>query len=334
VSKELVSRVFPRELYYWLLATRTPKVRVPNGEIRSVRKFAPMGSALCFPVQCLVFTSVVIYASMQVLSGCAVGEFVKLDGELKELVRKSVNAFRHEPFRRRPHPFAFEPSAIFGDDICVDRKLTPYVTNTLRHLGFLVNEDKSFRASKGFRESCGGFYLWGDDVKPLRFRVYPHNGEYNAKTVASLISGANYAGDWGYRNLRRRHIQCLLHRKIQGLSDPSLRTSSSYRRKNPIFFTSNRDLTGALYSTAPRNTHLPFKYNKSLMRDEYNCVTLTYEERIRPKEFETPSLERYLYHRWWGSRYGDVQPEGFPFGVSRDDTSGARLVRRWIPREG
>lgn len=51
VHIDLVRAVFPKNWLYYLLGTRTSKVRLPNGQVVKVNKFAPMGSALCFPIQ-------------------------------------------------------------------------------------------------------------------------------------------------------------------------------------------------------------------------------------------------------------------------------------------
>ena len=45
---------------------------------------------------------------------------------------------------------------VFGDDIIVDRDVAPSVITMLNHLGFQINETKTF-INGSFRESCGGF---------------------------------------------------------------------------------------------------------------------------------------------------------------------------------
>jgi hypothetical protein len=59
VSWELVQQVFPEEWVVALRATRSPSASLPNGTIVSLKKFAPMGSALCFPVEAMVFYAIV-----------------------------------------------------------------------------------------------------------------------------------------------------------------------------------------------------------------------------------------------------------------------------------
>lgn len=57
VHVDLVKSVFPRDWLFYMLATRTSQVELPDGSITSVNKFAPMGSAVCFPTQCILFTA-------------------------------------------------------------------------------------------------------------------------------------------------------------------------------------------------------------------------------------------------------------------------------------
>jgi len=55
VSLALVRAIFPDHVLEALEATRTSATSLPNGEIVEFKKFAPMGSALCFPVEALTF---------------------------------------------------------------------------------------------------------------------------------------------------------------------------------------------------------------------------------------------------------------------------------------
>lgn len=57
VSWELVKQVFPPEVVAAFTATRSPQVEV-DGEMVTLKKFASMGSALCFPVEAILFWSI------------------------------------------------------------------------------------------------------------------------------------------------------------------------------------------------------------------------------------------------------------------------------------
>lgn len=133
VSWDLVRRIFAGTDYLqWCLATRSRAVKLPSDEVIQLNKFAPMGSALCFPTECLVFA-------------CAC----------------ELTARRH----RTPSMYK-----VYGDDIVIEEDLTEDLILLLTSLGFKVNIQKSFTGASvvNFRESCGGEYVCGVDTTPLR----------------------------------------------------------------------------------------------------------------------------------------------------------------------
>lgn len=164
----------------WMYATRSNSVALPGGEVVAVRKFAPMGSALCFPIECLVFASV-----------CEVAK--RLYG------RHCSSSFY----------------SVYGDDIAIETEMSSVVISYLEQLGFTVNRDKSFLHSDVFayRESCGGEYLGGLDVSPLRIprrfqggRVTPHHPDQ----FEGHIDLANRCWDYGFLGPRRWVIHRLM----------------------------------------------------------------------------------------------------------------------------
>lgn len=58
VSWELVKQVFPSDWVVALEATRSASAVLPDGRVKILNKFAPMGSALCFPIEAIVFYSI------------------------------------------------------------------------------------------------------------------------------------------------------------------------------------------------------------------------------------------------------------------------------------
>jgi hypothetical protein len=70
---------------------------------------------------------------------------------------------------------------VYGDDIVIRTEHDSRVRGILRSLGFKVNEEKSF-ASGPFRESCGGDFLNGVDVRPFYFK-----GKANSRGELSLL---------------------------------------------------------------------------------------------------------------------------------------------------
>lgn len=313
VHSELVRAIMPRKLRYALFGCRTSKVRLPDGAVMEVKKFAPMGSAVCFPTQCLIFTAVSILAALYEAEGRAEGDdspigdrwFPNFGDSLRRL-------FAGEPGYHYDRG-RFQPLAIYGDDIAVDCRLTPTIIYLLTSLGFSVNVEKSFTDEQAFRESCGGFYHRGEDVTPLRFSIKRIRDGNPSSCVASTVSLANRAGDFGYRHLQRYLIHLAL--SLEG----------------NIPFTSSRDASLAFYSVNPRNEHLRRRYNAAYQREEMRCAVLLPKSVRRPRRTEKDAYESYRRVKWWVGHAGNSNTSEFSFGVPQRDTSGTRVGRRWTP---
>jgi hypothetical protein len=172
---ELLFDGFPH-LSEGVQVTRSLKARVPahgNQPPSEVvlRKFASMGSALCFPVEALVFTTIIFTAIADELG--------------KPLTREVINSFRGKV-------------RVYGDDIIVPVEHVEPVIRYLEAFGLKVNSDKSFWNGK-FRESCGGDYYNGEWVTPIRFRRTFPRRLADAEEMVSLYSFRNqcyWAGYW------------------------------------------------------------------------------------------------------------------------------------------
>lgn len=152
VSNQLVRDLFSN--HRWLHAavdgSRSRKADVPGHGVIRLAKFASMGSALCFPVEAMVFLAV-----------CFVGIEKKLNTQLNHrLLKQFVGSVR-----------------VYGDDIIVPVDYVHHVIDSLETYGFKVGSDKSFWTGK-FRESCGKEYYAGQDVSIVKFRrMYPSSRE-------------------------------------------------------------------------------------------------------------------------------------------------------------
>jgi len=140
VSMALVEYLVPERVAKYWLALRSTATVLPSGERVPLHKFAPMGSALCFPVEALVFWAI------------AVGEVWNLTNDL-ELAIRSVY--------------------VYGDDIIVARGYTDSVMNALEAVYLKVNRAKSFVGDHPFRESCGIEAWKGHVVTPYRTKKFP-----------------------------------------------------------------------------------------------------------------------------------------------------------------
>lgn len=182
VSWSMVSEWFRgTSLWPWLLWTRSTHTELPTGEVIKLRKYAPMGSDLCFPIECIVFCAITECA----IRGCGA------DPALSEY-------------------------RVYGDDIVVEDQYAEAVMRRLVEVGFRVNTDKSFFGTQPrgfFRESCGGFYFNGVDITPTRisrqFDGIRDLGVENPERITRLIDFANDCNN-RYPSVRRLIIHKLL----------------------------------------------------------------------------------------------------------------------------
>ena len=176
VSDVLVRLLFPSDLYLHLISARTRSTVLPNGKVQSMCKFAPMGSALCFPVEATCFWA---------LASAAVS---RRGLSIQEAAR---NVF------------------VYGDDIIVRTEHFDCVVETLESVGLRVNRDKCFR-SGSFRESCGMDAFMGVDVTPVKLKTLWSGRPTDSAAFVSWIAYANLLRLRGYEamfNLLRNRIE-------------------------------------------------------------------------------------------------------------------------------
>lgn len=310
VRLSLVKGIFPPSWLIPMLSTRSSSAYTPSGDTVSLEKFAPMGSALCFPTQSIIFTSVVVLAAiLRAYERCPYTE------SIEEFVRTNV-ANVVKTFANRPVPYGsdlLQPLSVYGDDICVDGKLTQKVVHILTSLGFVVNQTKSFVGSQSFRESCGGFYLEGHDITPLYFRVKTVRTQVTPEHLSSHVHLCNAARAYGYKNLYSFLRNAIMEWGGHGA--------------NPIPYVSDTDQFGII-ANAPQNNHLKVRENDDYQRTEYHCWTISYDHVDHPDSLEP--VDTYEYMRWCACRRAGVV-EDFPQSISRADKGGARLKWKWIP---
>lgn len=168
--RELV-RHFPH-LAEGLDATRSRKADVPKVGVIRLAKYASMGSAVCFPIEAMVFLTIV---------------FLGLQDQL------------NRPMSKRDIACAIGQVCVYGDDIIVPTDSAICVVQRLEAFGLKVNADKSFWTGK-FRESCGKEYYDGVDVSVVRARMLLPSSREDAPELIAAVSLRNrfyFAGLWG-----------------------------------------------------------------------------------------------------------------------------------------
>lgn len=116
-----------------LWATRSKGVQLTSGAVMPLKKFAPMGSALCFPIQSLVYAAILEHFS-------------------------------------RSAPTRYQTWSTYGDDLIYHYYIHQDVVDGLVSCGLKVNHEKSFTPETPFKESCGGDFFLGENITPVKLR--------------------------------------------------------------------------------------------------------------------------------------------------------------------
>lgn len=178
VSVKLVKELFPEHLHKYLMAARSHATRLPDGREINLEKFAPMGSAICFSVEALVFWAISVAAVAR---------------SLRVPVREAARGVY-----------------TYGDDIIVPTLAFDAVTEALEAVGLKVNRQKCC-SNGNFRESCGIDAYDGVDVTPTRISTCWSTEPSSGACLASYASYANSFWQKGYVSLAL-HIRASLER--------------------------------------------------------------------------------------------------------------------------
>jgi len=154
----------------WVMAARSTRAQLPNGELVHLSKFASMGSALCFPMEALVFFTSIIASRL-----CRAG--------IRPTPR-SVHSFGRDVY-------------VYGDDLIVPTDEASTICDDLESLGFKVNRRKSFWTGK-FRESCGSDCYDNEKVTPVYLRRDLPTSRAESSGILSAVSTANQLHSAGY----------------------------------------------------------------------------------------------------------------------------------------
>lgn len=134
VSEALIKLLLPDDWWTLVTSVRSTHTLVKGHWVR-LEKFSSMGNGYTFELETLIF-----YTLCQTVA-------------------------QVEGVREEPHTPGLHISA-YGDDIIVPTSIAKCVIAALKFFGFEPNESKTF-IKGAFRESCGGDYLRGIDVRPF-----------------------------------------------------------------------------------------------------------------------------------------------------------------------
>jgi hypothetical protein len=165
VSLDLVKALFcGTQLLGALTASRSTGTLLPDGRRITLKKFAPMGSACCFPVEALVFWALAV-ASIQLTNGMR--------------------------WHQIPNVL------VYGDDVICDRADYPVVMTQLERFHLKWNSSKCCTHGS-FRESCGVDDYKGTIVTPIRLRRVVTSSRAHSQ-YKSLLAFAGHAEARGLR---------------------------------------------------------------------------------------------------------------------------------------
>lgn len=159
-----------------VFACRSRVAQLGDGRRIDLLKFASMGSALCFPIEAMLFYTIIIATRVK----------ARADQTGILTVRKSD----------------FCDAYVYGDDIIVPVSEVEAVGSALARYGLKLNTAKCFSRGK-FRESCGMDAYDGVQVKPVYLRRMPPTNRADASRMASIVSFTNQLEEAGWTDAAR-----------------------------------------------------------------------------------------------------------------------------------
>lgn len=160
------------------MASRSEYAELPGEERIPLRKFASMGSALTFPYETMVFTSICFQAMKRVTPSLTISNL--------------VGRF-----------------SVYGDDIIVPTRYMSVVIEELEAYGLKINPRKSF-GNSFFRESCGEDWYYGRRVNPVRLSTdLPDNSHHGPELIVKAVDLHNRlykAGMWESARVVRENV--------------------------------------------------------------------------------------------------------------------------------
>lgn len=273
-------------LLQWMWCeTRATHVLLPDGTKLELSKFAPMGSATCFPAMCTLLSAVIYVA-------CA----------------------------KTGAPMIFW---VYGDDIIVPVEAWPLVCHYLELLGLKVNYEKSYSTGY-FRESCGGEYVNGYDITPLRISQLFDPAAIVARRKGrplQLVRNASH-----YEGLCALANRCQLY----GFTRTAKQLRRAVRAVYPLVAFSGNWENG-LYSPAKvRNSHLKCKLRPFADESSEIPYVRTYVCSTQITDV-SDDLRYALWLEYAQFRPVDYQPTPEDRGSIHDGEATTSLRVAWVP---
>jgi hypothetical protein len=146
VSIGVVHLLLPKQWAALLMDIRSPQTLIGSSWVTN-HMISSMGNATTFPLETLI------------LWALAIATHLYNDGHTIADLRDLRKWWSY--------------CSVFGDDVIMLTRDAPLFLNVCQGLGFVPNLDKTFYKDEFFRESCGGDFLHGRDVRPLFLKAFP-----------------------------------------------------------------------------------------------------------------------------------------------------------------
>lgn len=159
IKKCHIRMLFPKAWQELLFSLRSEYARFPGGGLLELQTFSPMGSGICYPIECIVFLA---------------------------------SARAAARLKAEPEDRVFVSSV--GDDLVVPAFAYDYTLDLFSRLGFEPNVRKCCGPNTRFREACGGDYWDGVDVGIVRPRIIPALNPHGWGPMATLAARLSAVG--------------------------------------------------------------------------------------------------------------------------------------------
>jgi hypothetical protein len=302
VPRELAMEMFSShpDLQAAVDCCRSYSAELPDGRIISpLRKFASMGSALCFPVEAMYFYTICVVASLRARN---------LPATPRNIFRVSRGVY------------------VYGDDIVVPSAHATIVIDHLQKYNCKVNLNKTF-TSGSFRESCGLDAYKGESVTPTYLRHMRPYDKRQSREIVSWVATSNLFYKRGYWRTTR-YMRKIIDRLIGPLpyvseTSPALgyTTFLGYRSASRWSNTLHRFEIKAI---------VPSPVYRTGILEGYSALSKSLKGM---KDNLKHALQEGSYEHWsrWydGSNHGPQYPKD-PMHLERYARHGAvALQRRW-----
>lgn len=270
VSNLLVKRLFRNypTLAGAIQACRSERADVPGHGVQSLTKFASMGSAVTFPIEAMVFLTVICLG---------------------------YESWLNRPLSKSDILQILRRVRVYGDDLIVPVEIVRHVVSELETYGLKVNTRKSFWTGK-FRESCGRDYYDGNDVTVTYCRRLIPERRGNASEMISAVSLRNQlyqAGLWKSAAFLDQHL-----RRLAPLPTV-LETSPVIGRWSYLGYETEREcqhlhrplVKGMVVVPKPRRS--PLDGHSALLKFFLKKEGTDWVSRLFPSNSDAKHLERY-----------------------------------------